>query len=157
MFGKVSRGLSFSHETIILVWWLRFERTLLIAERQPPNCKKRIKSLIKELLKEERHRFVCFHFSIHPVVQVMFDNFAITNLKYYYFRNNLPLYVEYALLEKELNQSDIPCLKILETALLMHPLKKNVFYISSMRNSFTQLYRVTVEVLLLSGNRYVIS
>lgn len=60
MFRKVARGLPFSHETIILVWWSRFERTLLIAGRQPPNCKKRLKSSMKDLLKEERHRLVFY-------------------------------------------------------------------------------------------------
>lgn len=59
MFKKISENLPLNAETIMLVWWLRFERTLLVAGRQPLHRKKRLKSLAKDLLKEERHR--CVH------------------------------------------------------------------------------------------------
>lgn len=57
MFKKISQNLPLNLETIIIVWWLRFERTLLIAGKQPVFRKKRLKSSVKDLLKEERHRY----------------------------------------------------------------------------------------------------
>lgn len=56
MFKNISRNLPLNLETVILVWWLKFERSLLIAGSQPISRKKRLKSFVKELLKEERHR-----------------------------------------------------------------------------------------------------
>ncbi|XKL68828.1 hypothetical protein PGB90_006597 [Kerria lacca] len=123
MFKKISQNLPLNLETIIIVWWLRFERTLLIAGKQPVFRKKRLKSSVKDLLKEERHR------------------------------NNLSLFIEYALLERELNKNDFSCIKILETALLMYPLKKSMFHTSTIKNSLTHLYRVLVEILLFGGNK----
>lgn len=64
------------------------------------------------------------------------------------------MYIEYAFLEKELNQNDVNCVKILETALLMHPIKKH-FHSLTIKNCITQLYRVFVELLLISGKKYV--
>lgn len=56
MFKKISCNLPLESETIMLVWWLRFERALLTAGKQPVYRKKKLKSAMKELLKEERHR-----------------------------------------------------------------------------------------------------
>ncbi len=56
IFKKVTKNLPLNLETIILVWWLRFERSLLIAGKQPPSRKKRLKSFVKDLLKDDRHR-----------------------------------------------------------------------------------------------------
>lgn len=57
MFKNISRNLPLNLETIVLVWWLKFERSLLISGSQPVSRKKRLKSFVKDLLKEERHRY----------------------------------------------------------------------------------------------------
>lgn len=57
MFKGISRNLPLNLETIVLVWWLKFERSLLIAGSQPASRKKRLKSFARDLLKEERHRY----------------------------------------------------------------------------------------------------
>ncbi|XP_067013545.2 nuclear exosome regulator NRDE2 [Anabrus simplex] len=73
----------------LCVWWLRFERFLLILNKHghgkvPPTRKKKIKSVVKDFLKKEENR------------------------------NNCLFYLEYALLESELGQREGAC-KILQT------------------------------------------
>ncbi|PSN30121.1 hypothetical protein C0J52_25478 [Blattella germanica] len=81
--------------TAFCIWWLRFERLLLVLDRLgvsklAPARKKKLKSTIKDFLKQERNRN-CLHF-----------------------------YREYALIEWELGHHDGAC-KILETAISAQP------------------------------------
>lgn len=81
--------------TAFCVWWLRFERLLLVLERLgicrlPQSRRKKVKSTVKDFLKQDQNR------------------------------NNLLLYREYALIEWELGNHDGAC-KILTTAINAQP------------------------------------
>lgn len=81
--------------TAFCVWWLRFERLLLVLDKLgisklPQSRKKKLKSAVKEFLKQDQNR------------------------------NNLLFYREYALIEWELGNHDGAC-KILTTAIVAQP------------------------------------
>ncbi|XP_069697823.1 nuclear exosome regulator NRDE2 isoform X2 [Periplaneta americana] len=81
--------------TAFCVWWLRFERLLLVLNRLgicklPQNRKKKLKSTVKDFLKQDRNR------------------------------NNLLFYREYALIECELGHHE-GARKILTTAITAQP------------------------------------
>ncbi|KAK9878867.1 hypothetical protein WA026_003698 [Henosepilachna vigintioctopunctata] len=75
----------------LIIWWLRFQRLLIILNNNgrfklPDNIKKYIKSNVKSLLKKPENR------------------------------NNAVLFIEYALLEKEMTSNE-SCMQILQIAL----------------------------------------
>lgn len=81
--------------TAFCVWWLRFERLLLVLDRLnicklQLSRKKKLKSLVKDFLKQDNNR------------------------------NNLLFYREYALIEWELGNHDGAC-KVLTTAITAQP------------------------------------
>ncbi|KAL3278774.1 hypothetical protein HHI36_016300 [Cryptolaemus montrouzieri] len=79
------------NKTALIVWWFRFQRLLIILDKKgkfgmPPNIKKNIKSNIKTLMKKSENR------------------------------NNILFYVEYSMIEKEMNSTESG-IKILQIAL----------------------------------------
>lgn len=110
--------------TAFCVWWLRFERLLLVLDRLgisslPQSRKKKVKSAVKEFLKQDQNR------------------------------NNLLFYREYALIEWELGNRDGAC-KILTTVIVAQP---GALPVVSMLNEqeksgLGSLYRTLCELYL---------
>lgn len=110
--------------TAFCVWWLRFERLLLVLDRLgitrlPQSRKKKLKSVVKEFLKQDQNR------------------------------NSLLFYREYALIEWELGNHDGAC-KILTTAIVAQP---GALPVVSMLNEqeksgLGSLYRTLCELYL---------
>ncbi|XP_044761103.1 nuclear exosome regulator NRDE2 [Coccinella septempunctata] len=105
-------------KTSLTVWWLRFQRLLIILNermKMPNNLKKSIKTNIKNLLKKPENR------------------------------SNILFYVEYALFEKELSNPE-SCVKILETALsFVKELKFDPSKITTEQEHVCYLIRTIVE------------
>lgn len=115
--------LNGNDKVAVVVWWFRFQRLLLVLEKQnrfkvSAGFKKRIKSNLKGLLKQEANR------------------------------NNLIFYVEYALTELEISSAE-SALNVLLTALNLVP-HSCVTEIKDLdeKAAFCALNRVTIEIYL---------
>lgn len=121
VFVNIADNLSTNDKINIFIWWLRFERMLIVIQKNnnPNNDKgfKKLKSIIKDFLKKE-------------------DN-----------RNNLYYYKEYALIEKEMGKFE-SCLSILETAIKIKDNILNNLTIFDDKIAVLNLYRSLVETLL---------
>lgn len=110
--------------TAFCVWWLRFERLLLILDRLgicrlPQSRRKKVKSSVKDFLKQDQNR------------------------------NNLLFYREYALIEWELGNRDGAC-KILTTAINAQPGALPVVSVlnEQEKSGLCSLYRTLCELYL---------
>jgi hypothetical protein len=110
--------------TAFCVWWLRFERLLLVLDRLKicelqQSRKKKVKSLVKDFLKQDQNR------------------------------NNLLFYREYALIEWELGNHDGAC-KVLTTAIIAQPGALPVVSVlnEQEKSGLVSLYRTLCEMYL---------
>ncbi|KAF7993786.1 hypothetical protein HCN44_010393 [Aphidius gifuensis] len=121
VFFSIADNLSMNDKINIYIWWLRFERMLIVIQKNNNQNSdkgfKKLKSIIKDFLKKE-------------------DN-----------RNNLYYYKEYALIEKEMGKFD-NCLSILETAIKIKDNILNNLTIFDDKIAVLNLYRSLVETLL---------
>lgn len=75
------------------------------------------------------------------------------------YRNNIPLFIEFALLKNQVGKTD-DALKILHKlidGLLVLLDGKPVYSNTSYRAAYTAVYKNIVEILIQSNNKYVLS
>lgn len=120
MFRTIAESFSptQSERTSIYVWWLRFERLLAsLNQNKDDHKRKKLKSMVKDFLKRDVNR------------------------------NNIHLYREYALIEREIGHID-SCVNILETAIGMQ-----TEFLASVSNRYEKgalcsIFRALFETLL---------
>lgn len=119
-----------SERNAVYIWWLRFERLLIVLNKQnkfnfkmPAGRQKRVKSCIKEFLKKGENR------------------------------SNVLFYREYALIEYELGNFDTAC-NILLTAMSMQSTNCTIVEILDQkeRSEMCSLYRTLIELFLTEKN-----
>jgi len=124
VFRSCADCLTEPSRTAFCVWWLRFERLLLVLDRLgicklPQSRKKKLKSTVKDFLKQDQNR------------------------------NNLLFYREYALIEWELGNHDGAC-KILTTAISAQPQALPVVSVlnEQEKSGLGSVYRTLCELYL---------
>lgn len=124
VFQSCDNCLTEPSRTAFCVWWLRFERLLIVLDRLgvcrlPQSRRKKVKSTVKDFLKRDQNR------------------------------NNLLFYREYALIEWELGNRDGAC-KILTTAINAQPGALPVVSVlnEQEKSGLCSLYRTLCELYL---------
>lgn len=130
---------------MFLVWWLRFERYRIIVKSSSDNS--RLVSEVKLLLKKPEYRYY----------EIKTISYIVKNNIFLHYRNNVPLFIEFALLKYQVGKKD-HALNILQKLIDGQSVlldNKPIYLNVSHRTSCTAIYKNLIEILIQSDCKYV--